>query len=83
MQEVAAAHQASVAQIALAWLLHKSYVTSVIVGVKTVEQLNDNLKSVYIQFSEDELKIHDEVSKLSVEYPAWNQNWPPDRVPKG
>jgi len=83
MQDVAKAQDVSVAQIALAWLLHKDYVSSVIIGVKTEKQLNDNLTAVHIHLSEEELEKLDEVSKLSDEYPGWNQYpaWPPDRVP--
>ena len=61
----------SVAQLALAWLLHNPTVSSIIIGAKKVDQLEDNLKSIDITFSEDELKKLDEVSKLSPEYPGW------------
>ncbi len=61
----------SVAQLALAWLLHQPVVTTVIIGAKKMEQLEDNLKAVDVQFSEDELKQLDDISKLSPEYPGW------------
>jgi len=71
MDEVSKAHNASVAQVALAWLLHQKVVTSVILGVKNEKQLRDNLKSTEIHFTEDELKKLNEVSKLAPEYPGW------------
>jgi aryl-alcohol dehydrogenase-like predicted oxidoreductase len=71
MDEVSKAHTASVAQIALAWLLHQKVVTSVILGVKNEQQLRDNLKSIEVVFTEDELKKLNEVSKLAPEYPGW------------
>lgn len=71
MDEISKAHQASVAQVALAWLLHQKVVTSVIIGVKNEDQLRDNLKSTEIQFTEDELKKLNEVSQLAPEYPGW------------
>jgi len=71
LEPMAKKKQASVAQLALGWLLHQKVVTSVIIGAKKMEQLNDNLKSIDITFSPDELLKLDEVSKLSVEYPAW------------
>lgn len=71
MQEVAAGKGVSVAQIALAWLLHQPVVTTVIIGAKKQEQLLDNLKSVDITLSADELAKLDEVSKLAPEYPGW------------
>ncbi len=62
---------ATVAQLALGWLLHQSAVTSVIIGAKKLEQLDDNLKSTEIKFSESELQKLDEVSRLAPEYPGW------------
>ena len=43
METVAKAHGTSVARVALAWLLQRKGVMSVIIGAKTVEQLDDNL----------------------------------------
>lgn len=71
MQEIAASKGVSVAQIALAWLLHQSVVTSVIVGAKKQEQLADNLKAIEVKLTDDELKRLDEVSKPAPEYPGW------------
>jgi aryl-alcohol dehydrogenase-like predicted oxidoreductase len=61
----------SVAQVALAWLLHQPAVTSIIIGAKKAEQLEDNLKAIDVVFTTDELNKLDEVSKLSPEYPGW------------
>jgi aryl-alcohol dehydrogenase-like predicted oxidoreductase len=71
MREVAAELDVTVAQVALAWLLHQSAVTSVIIGAKTVEQLNDNLSAVNVCLSEAQLQRLNEVSKIPVEYPQW------------
>lgn len=71
MREIAAAHDASVARVALAWLLHRPFVMSVIVGAKTVEQLDDNLAATGITLSPDELARLDAVSALPPEYPGW------------
>ncbi len=71
LEPMAQEKQATVAQLALAWLLHQSVVSSVIIGVKDVNQLEDNLQSTNIKFNEAELKVLDEVSKLASEYPAW------------
>ncbi len=62
---------ASVAQLALAWLLHQPAVTTVIIGANKQEQLEDNLKSVDIQFTAEELQQLDEASKIPSEYPKW------------
>ena len=71
LEPMAKAKGASIAQLALAWLLHQPVVTSVIIGANKMEQLDDNLKSVGVSFTADELKKLDEVSKLPMEYPGW------------
>lgn len=62
--------QVSISQLALAWLLHQPVVSSVIIGATKISQLQDNLKSVAVVFTESELQQLNEVSKLPVEYPA-------------
>jgi len=71
MREIAAELSVTVAQVALAWLLHQSAVTTVIIGAKTVEQLDDNLKATTITLDEGQLKRLEDVSKLTPEYPQW------------
>jgi aryl-alcohol dehydrogenase-like predicted oxidoreductase len=71
MREVATEVGATVAQVALAWLLHQPAVTTVIIGAKTPEQLADNLKSVTIKLDEGQLAHLDAVSALPSEYPQW------------
>ena len=61
----------TVARLALAWLLHQPAVTTVIVGAKKMEQLEDNLAAVEVKLTEDELQQLDEVSQLPPEYPQW------------
>ncbi len=63
--------EVSVAQLALAWLLHKPVVSSVIIGAKKIDQLKDNLKAIEVVFNNEELERLDEVSKLPIEYPGW------------
>jgi aryl-alcohol dehydrogenase-like predicted oxidoreductase len=71
MQPIAQAHGVSVAQIALAWLLHQPQVTCVIVGAKRPDQLADNLAATQVVLDADELRQLDEVSRLPAEYPGW------------
>jgi aryl-alcohol dehydrogenase-like predicted oxidoreductase len=71
LRPMAEAKKASIPQLALAWLLHQSVVTSVIIGANKMEQLEDNLKSVDVVFTAEELKQLDDVSKLPAEYPGW------------
>jgi aryl-alcohol dehydrogenase-like predicted oxidoreductase len=60
----------TIAQLALSWLLHQQAVTCIIVGATKVSQLEDNLKSLDVKFTEDELRDLNEVSKLIPEYPG-------------
>lgn len=71
LKKIADAHDATVAQIALAWLLHKDGVTTVIMGATKEQQLVDNLKSADIALSDDEMKTLDEVSAVAPMYPHW------------
>jgi len=71
LQPMAKDKNATVAQLALSWLLHQSAVTSVIIGANKPEQLDDNLKSIEVRFSQAELERLDIVSKLPSEYPTW------------
>ena len=71
MRPIAEAHGVSVAQIALAWLLHRRVVSSVIIGAKRLEQLDDNIAATEVALSEQELDTLDAVSALPREYPGW------------
>lgn len=61
----------SIAQLAIAWLLHQQAVTTVIIGAKKMEQLEDNLAAVDVSFTQEELTQLGEVSQLPIEYPGW------------
>jgi aryl-alcohol dehydrogenase-like predicted oxidoreductase len=71
MREVGAAHGVSVARVALAYVLAKPFVTTVIIGARNTDQLEDNLAAADLTLSPDELKALDEVSALPSEYPGW------------
>jgi aryl-alcohol dehydrogenase-like predicted oxidoreductase len=71
MREIGEAHGASVARVALAWLLAQPHVMSIIIGAKTTAQLADNLGATGLTLSAEELAKLDEVSKLPPEYPGW------------
>ena len=81
MREIAAGRGASVAQVALAWVLANPVVTSVIIGARRMSQLEDNLGAVELELSEAELCELDEASRLPLEYPAWMDVLPSDRRP--
>jgi aryl-alcohol dehydrogenase-like predicted oxidoreductase len=71
MAEIAARYDASVARVALAWMLRKPAVTSIIIGAKRTEQLLDNIAATELQLSEEDMNKLDEIGELSLEYPGW------------
>jgi len=71
MRGIAAGQGCSVAQVALAWLLHQPVVTSVIVGAKRVDQLAENIAATAVRLSAEDLAALDAASALSPEYPGW------------
>jgi aryl-alcohol dehydrogenase-like predicted oxidoreductase len=71
MRAVAQAHGASVAQIAIAWLLAKPVVGSVILGASKLSQLEDNLRAIDATLSASELAALDEITAPPALYPRW------------
>ncbi|MBB3227830.1 aryl-alcohol dehydrogenase-like predicted oxidoreductase [Luteibacter sp. Sphag1AF] len=70
---IADARQVSGAQVALAWLLGRPAVTSVVIGARTDAQLKDNLAAADLQLTADERQRLDEVSAPPILYPYWHQ----------
>ncbi len=81
MRGIAEAHDASIAQIAIAWALAEPTVTSVIIGARKASQLEDNLGAVDVSLTEEDLAALDEVSRTPPSYPAWMDVFPSDRRP--
>ena len=71
MRAIAASHSASVAQVALGWLLSRPGVTSVIIGASKLQQLEDNLGSVDVKLTPAELAELDAATPLAAVYPNW------------
>ena len=71
--EIAESHDASPAQVALAWLLGRPGVASVVVGARTDEQLADNLGAADLVLGDDERARLDELSAPPLLYPYWHQ----------
>jgi aryl-alcohol dehydrogenase-like predicted oxidoreductase len=83
MDGVAKEANTSVARVALAWLLHQPHVTTLIIGAKTKEQLEDNLAAPSLKLTPEQLTALNTASTLPLEYPGWmvaRQN--EDRGPK-
>ncbi|GAB3490747.1 aldo/keto reductase [Spirosoma knui] len=71
MQTIAEAHGVSVARIALAWVLAKPGVTSVIIGAKNTDQLLDNIKAAELSLTTEQLTELDAISATPKPYPQW------------
>jgi aryl-alcohol dehydrogenase-like predicted oxidoreductase len=75
MREVAKAHDGSVAQVALAWLLAKRGVSTVLIGATKRAQLEDNLGAVRMRLTPEEIARLDEASPHSHYFPTWFNEW--------
>ena len=71
MREIAKAHGVSVATVAIAYVLAKPFVMSVLIGATRIEQLDENLAAAELRLTEDDMARLDEVSALPAEYPGW------------
>jgi aryl-alcohol dehydrogenase-like predicted oxidoreductase len=78
LNEVAAELNISVARLSLAWLLHQEAVTSVIVGARRLEQLEDNLKAAEARLSPETLQRLNRLAAPALEYPGWMASHPWD-----
>jgi aryl-alcohol dehydrogenase-like predicted oxidoreductase len=71
--QIAQGHGVSPARVALAWLLARPGITTVIVGARTDEQLADNLAAAELKLSDDEISRLEAVSRPPLIYPHWHQ----------
>ncbi|MEO7053981.1 MAG: aldo/keto reductase [Rhizomicrobium sp.] len=71
MRPIAKAHGTSVARVALAYVMAKPWVSSVIIGARTEAQLDDNLEAGKLKLEADQIAQLDQLSALTPEYPGW------------
>ncbi|TCM07443.1 aldo/keto reductase [Sphingomonas sp. PP-CC-3G-468] len=71
LDPIAAAHGTTLEAVAIAWLRQQKAVTSIIMGVKSVEQLEANLKAVDVTLTDEEMKTLNEIGAPAMEYPGW------------
>jgi aryl-alcohol dehydrogenase-like predicted oxidoreductase len=80
LREIATAHNASVAQVSLAWLLAKPCLSSVIIGASKMQHLEDNLGATNVNLSSEEIKALDDMTATPLLYPHWMYARPADPV---
>ncbi|WP_292275468.1 aldo/keto reductase, partial [Mesorhizobium sp.] len=71
--EIGKARGVSAAQVALAWLLGRPAVSSLVIGARNEAQLKDNLAAASLMLSLDERLRLDDVSRPPALYPYWHQ----------
>jgi aryl-alcohol dehydrogenase-like predicted oxidoreductase len=73
LKRIASAHKVSAAQVALAWLLTRPTITSLIIGARTTKQLEDNLGAATLELTGTEIAKLEKVSRPPLLYPYWHQ----------
>ncbi|MDJ0702957.1 MAG: aldo/keto reductase [Leptolyngbyaceae cyanobacterium MO_188.B28] len=73
LTEIGAAHNATPAQAAIAWILSKPFVNTLLVGVSKLSQLESNLEGAKLNLSLDEVQLLDSLTQPSKTYPHWIQ----------
>lgn len=71
LKSISEKHGRRPAQIAIAWLLKQSVVSSVLIGAKRPDQLKENIQATEVKLDEDDMAQLEAVSQLPVEYPGW------------
>lgn len=71
LKSVGAAHGASPAQVAIAWLLTRPAVASVLIGASSLRQLDDNIGAASVQLTADDLAKLEAATKPDALYPNW------------
>jgi len=71
LKELAGRHDASPARVAIAWVLGRPAVSSVIIAARKAEQLEDNIRAVDLRLSDDEVRLLDAASDPGIPYPKW------------
>jgi aryl-alcohol dehydrogenase-like predicted oxidoreductase len=80
MRKIAAGHKATVAQVALAWMLTKPFVSTILLGASKTAQLEDNLGALDVTLSATEMAELDKMTAPAPLYPGWFQAVTRDEV---
>ncbi|MBK3331636.1 aldo/keto reductase [Persephonella atlantica] len=71
LRKIAQKYEASVSQVALNWVKSKPFISSIIIGVRSVNQLLDNLGCVSWDLSEEDVEYLDQITQVERPYPQW------------
>ena len=73
LREIVAAHGRSVSQIALNWVLHRPTISTLVIGARNADQLRDNLGTVELKLSDEQVRRLYAASEPRPVYPYWHQ----------
>ena len=73
LRKIATERGASIAQVAIAWILSKSFISSILVGANKMSHLEDNLQAIDMHLDSGELRELDELTAPQPTYPGWMQ----------
>lgn len=73
LRQIALEHEASPAQVAIAWILTKPFISSVIIGANKLSQLTDNLKAATLTLSQEAIEQLNTLTAPPTLYPGWMQ----------
>jgi aryl-alcohol dehydrogenase-like predicted oxidoreductase len=73
LKAIAAEKKVTPAQVALAWVLGRPSVTSIVIGARNLDQVKDNIQAAAVKLTEAENKRLNDVSTLPMLYPYWHQ----------
>jgi aryl-alcohol dehydrogenase-like predicted oxidoreductase len=74
LHQIAGEHEASPAQVALAWTLSRPGVVSLVIGGRKIEQIRENLDAAELHLTEEDLSRLNSVSEPPLIYPYWHQD---------
>lgn len=75
MDSISLAHNVPIAAVALAWLRYQKAVSSVIIGARSMQQMEENMKAGELELSPDEVQKLNDVSRPELPYPQWMLDW--------
>jgi aryl-alcohol dehydrogenase-like predicted oxidoreductase len=75
IDSISQAHNVPVAAVALAWLRYQKAVSSVIIGARSMQHLEENIKAGELGLTPEEVKKLNDVSKPELPYPQWMLEW--------
>ncbi|MFI5449950.1 MAG: aldo/keto reductase [Candidatus Bathyarchaeia archaeon] len=75
IDSISQAHNVPVAAVALAWLRYQKAVSSVIIGARSMQQMEENMKAGELELAAEEIQELNDASRPELPYPQWMLEW--------